>query len=291
MAETRLIGTSWHPELFVSSPYRLLILNGFDRSGTTMVAQVLSEHPSVESLIQPFSSTVVHETQWEYWSPGESHPAVEVFVDGLRAGEVDEDFLASDWFEDHSSTREMISDRLHVVKSTKLHFKAAWFQQRFSDIPFWAVYRDPRAVICSLLRNDFYRDWYGESAYREVARHVREDAEIPGSLRDATLSARDELEKMSAIVAVRSEVMFRSVPPSRTLLYENVVDRPNRTLNELLSRFGFDRVDFREAMQRDHNLVGESYRGPDRWRDWIDSSQEERIAEFFQEVVPVEAWP
>lgn len=256
-----------------------------------MVAQVLATHPRVESLIQPFSGTVVHETQWEQWAPGESHPEVEEFVEKLREGVVETGFLASDWFEEHSSSTEMVPGHLHVVKSTKLHFKAKWFQDRFPDIPFWAVYRDPRAVICSLLRNDFYRDWYGEPAYRQIARRVRDDERVPRSLREATLTAESDLERASAIVAVRTEVMFRSVPLSRTLSYEEVVEHPNRTLNVLLDRFNLEPLDFAPALKRDHNLVGKAYEGPHHWRDQLVPEEADRVLDFFTEIGPADQVP
>jgi hypothetical protein len=158
---------------------RVAILCGFDRSGSSMVAKVLARHPQVECFFQPDNETVFHRTHFEHWPSDHRQPDAEAFFEKLLAGELDWGFIAADWFKRHSTSVKVKPGKLHLIKSTKLHMKVEWLAARFPRIPFYAVHRDPRAILCSLLRNDFYRTWYGESAFQAAAAAIDREVAPP----------------------------------------------------------------------------------------------------------------
>ena len=260
-----------------SRGFSYAILNGFDRSGTSMIAKVLGTHPGIEVIFQPFSRTVLHETQWEAWAPDRACPEVEDFLAGLLAGRLDRAFIRSDWFERHSSTTEPIPGRLHVIKSTKLHLKSAWFRARWPQLPFYGIYRDPRAVLGSLVRNGFHLSWYGPPAFEAAGRFLssREDldARYGGFLR----RAETDVERMAVALAVRTEVMAEGLRGEDWIVYEEVVSDPNGALNAFLSRFGLEPWDFGAAMGRDYNVIGKPFKGRDVWRSVFSEADLKRL--------------
>lgn len=261
---------------------KFAVVNGFDRSGTSMIARLLANHPDVELFFQPFNSTVLHRSQWEYWDHTRSNAEVEDFLTQLINGHVDRDFISSDWFERYSTTLEVVPGKLHVIKSTKLHFKVDWLTAKFPELKFYAILRDVRAVLCSLLRNDFYERWYGEAAYADLLRYVRKDEQLPDRLREAVESADSDLKKMAAIVGVRTEVMLRAVPRERVIRYGSVLNCPNDTLNGFTSTFGLADFNFAAGIGRDYNVIGKQFGGHDLWKTFFDVEQIRTIEQIVE---------
>lgn len=230
-----------------------------------MVARLLAEHPAVETLIQPFSSTEVHRTQWEIWDANHSAPGPEAFLKGLQAGQLDRSFIEADWFERFSTTDRLRPGTVHVIKETKLHFKLGWLRERFPAIPVFGLYRDLRGIVGSLVRNGFHETWYG-GAFEEVEPVVRADgplAERYGGFFDTPPSPA---VRMGVIVAVRTEVMARSLDPAMWIAYEGAVEDCNTELGGVLQRLGLEPFDFRPSLDRDYNIVGRGYEGTDAWK-------------------------
>ena len=147
---------------------RVVLLVGFDRSGSSMVAKLLGAHPGVNVLFQPFNSSEVHRAQWTIWPPEQPAPETEAFLRGLLEGRLDRSYVRSDWFWKHSTAHTVDPERVNLIKDTKLHFQVGWLAKRFPEIELFALWRDPRGILCSLLRNDFHRRWYGDDAFREL---------------------------------------------------------------------------------------------------------------------------
>lgn len=265
------------PKAVPSARCRYTILNGFDRSGTSMIAKVLGTHPGIEVIFQPFSRTVLQETQWEAWPPERACPEVDDFLAGLLEGRLDRAFIRSDWFANHSSTADPVPGRLHVIKTTKLHFKTAWFRTRWPQFPFYGIYRDPRAVLGSLVRNGFHLSWYGRSAFEAAGRYLVSrddlDARYGVFLRDA----RSDVERMAVALAVRTEVMAESLPTEDWIVYEEVVSEPNTALNAFVARFGLEPRDFAGDIGRDHNVVGKPFEGTETWRSVFGPAELKRL--------------
>lgn len=256
---------------------RYAILNGFDRSGTSMIARVLAAHPEIELIFQPFSRTVLQETQWEAWAPDRECPEVDRFLAGLLEGRLDRAFIRSDWFANHSSVSEPVADRLHVIKSTKLHFKAAWFQARWPQFPFYGIYRDPRAVLGSLVRNGYHVSWYGRAAFEATERFLASRADLEAGYGEYLRCAATDVERMAVVVAVRTQVMAESLRADQWIVYEEVLADPNAVLNALAACFGLGSYDFGAVIGEDYNVIGKPFEGPDMWKTVLRPAELDRV--------------
>lgn len=267
----------------MSERCRVLLLVGFDRCGSSMISRVLAAHPQVELLFQPFNSTEIHRAQWRAWPPGERHPATERFLDRLLGGEIDRDYLASDWFDHHSSTDRVVPGALHLIKDTKVHFQLPWLHARFPEIPVWGIWRDPRAIVCSLMRNGFHRSWYGDIGVEQLRAMVER---IPGLEPYAPMLREEagEHERMALVVALRTHRFVLDLPADRWLVYEEVVAEPNRALGGFLDGSGLEPFDFAPHLGRDLNVVGRPFEKSELWREFFSA---EEIADLDRVFAPL----
>jgi hypothetical protein len=257
----------------------LIILNGFDRSGSSFIGGLLSRHPVVNYFFQPFSSTEVHEAQYEPWID-EAHPATEGFLKGLQQGRIDNGFIASSWFGKFSEYSLDDAGRVGLIKETKLHTKIGWLRKRFPDIPVYGIWREPKAVLCSLVRNGFHEKWYGETAYRAATKLI---TELPGleSFQRFLLWELDTVEKMALVIAVRSECMAMHLEQNHWINYEKVRCDPDYYLNEFCRGVGLPEHRFSDAADSDFNVVGLPYSGIDTWQHFFSSAHLRRIESIF----------
>jgi hypothetical protein len=249
-----------------------------------MMVKVLAHHPDIECLFQPFSSTIVHDTEWTYWDPDERHPEVEAFLDGLQNGTIHRSFIASDWFENHSTAFEIRPGTTYVIKSTKLHFKADWLSTHYPSMPLYAIERRPQGILASLLRNEFYEDWYGEDAYQALLDYVETDDELSAELVGYVREADSNLEKMAVMVAVRTAVARRRIPSSRTLVYEKVLDNAEREFGKLTRPLELKPYPFGNHLDQDYNITGKQYRRCDLWKTYFDDEEKRTIGNIFAHV-------
>lgn len=259
---------------------RVLIINGFDRCGSSMIGGLLSRHPGVAYFFQPLSSTEVHRTQYEVWGADHQAPDTESFFRGILNGRLDAGFIAADWFRRHSTASQICPDRLNVIKETKLHFKIDWLRARFPQIAILGIRRDPRAIVCSLMRNDFYRKWYGEAAFDSVCRVIGSDPAL-GSLRPFLAAPLADADKMAMIVAARTRHMSDRLPPGDWIVYEDVLANPNAALGDLARRFGLAPFDFSPFLGEDYNVIGRPFESPHIWRSYFSAEQVMRLDEIF----------
>jgi hypothetical protein len=266
----------------VSAP-RIALLIGFDRSGSSMVAKLLARHPGVNLLFQPFNSTEVHRAQWSVWPPDRRARATEDFLQGLLEGELDIGYLASDWFARHSTSDCVEPDQVNLIKDTKLHFQIEWLKQRFPTIEVVGLWRDPRGILCSLMRNDFYRRWYGDAAFRKIAALVGARPEL-AKFRAPRDAASSDTRKMAVMVAVRTDHLFRHLGAGSRIEYEAILEDPNDVLNGLTARWGLEPFDFRPHMGEDYNIIGKPFEAADLWREFFPPSELAFLDELFSRV-------
>ena len=245
-----------------------------------MIGGLLSRHPRIAYLFQPFSSTEVHRTQFEIWRSEHRAPGTEQFFSGLLQGKLDRSYIASDWFEKHSTSLQVEPDKLNLIKETKLHFKIEWIKARFPQIAILGIRRDPRAIVCSLMRNDFYAKWYGAKAFAAAARTVSSEPALASlvPLFDGSLS---DTEKMALIVAARTRYMVDRLPASDWIAYEDVLEDPNRALGGILERFGLAAFDFSNGLRDDFNVIGKPFESPDLWQGYFSADQIRRLDAIF----------
>jgi len=269
----------------VSAPCRLALAVGFDRSGSSMIVKVLAAHPEIALLFQPFNSTDVHRAQWQAWDPADPQPATEAFLRGLLAGELDRAYIASDWLDNHSSTERVEPDKLNLVKDTKLQLQIPWLAARFPEIPVYGIWREPRAIVASLMRNDFHLRWYGKVGPAELRAIVRDVAGLDdyAPMLDRPLS---EHVRMALIVAVRTHPLVRDVPPDRWLVYEEILADPNGRLGAFCADFGLAPFDFAPHVAADHNVIGKPYVDAELWRSYFGDAHKADLDRVF---APLEA--
>ncbi len=260
---------------------KILLLNGFDRCGSSLIGGLLAQHPDAAYFFQPFNRTEVHDSQHRIWAEDEEHPATEKFLSEFLEGEVDDGFLGADLFRKHSSAHAPRPEGLNVIKETKVHFKAAWIQRRFPAMEVRGIWRDPRGILCSLLRNDFATSWYGKPAFDAIAATVRSTPEL-----DAYLPMLDErlepYEEVALVIAARTHYFAQSIPRNDWTCYEELLLDCNGVLGDLIQPFGLAPFDFEPHLCRDHNVSGSPSLGQDLWRTYFSAQQLKRLDRIFE---------
>ena len=230
-----------------------------------MVGGLLSKHPEINYYFQPFSSTEVHRTQYETWGAGENHPETESFIRSLREGHIEHNFIASDWFDRFSEYKPDCAGCIGIIKETKLHTKIGWLKSTFPGIEIYGIWRDPRAVLCSLVRNDFHREWYGEAAFQATCTLVREEECLEMFI--PFLGARlSEEARMALIFSARTQLMMSELRAENWLVYEDVLADPDQALNRFCKTHGLNEFRFSEWRDRDYNVIGLPYLRQDLWK-------------------------
>lgn len=264
----------------MTSPCRVVLIVGFDRSGSSMIAKVLAAHPGIALIFQPFNSTDVHRAQWRAWAPGDPQPATERFLGGLLSRQIDRDYIASDWLDNHSTSPGIEPSKLNIVKDTKLQFQVPWLRERVPEIPVYGIWRQPRAIVASLMRNDFHQRWYGKIGARELSDII---GSVPG-LRDYAPLLEPSLtehERMALIVAVRTHSLVRELPAHRWLVYEDILANPDERLGAFCADFGLPSFDFAPHIGIDQNVIGKPYAGAELWRTYFDDRQKADLDRVF----------
>ncbi|WP_145195331.1 hypothetical protein [Planctomycetes bacterium Poly30] len=259
---------------------KVLLLNGFDRCGSSLIGGLLARHPDAAYFFQPFNRTEVHASQHEVWPPEEAHPATERFLSEFLAGRVDRDFLGADLFERHSTAAAPRLDGLNVIKETKVHFKSTWIQRRFPSIALRGIWRNPRGILCSLLRNGFASSWYGKPAFEAISATVRRTPELAAYL-PLLEESLEPYEEVALVIAARTHLFGATIPPEHWISYEELLLDCDRVLNELIEPFGLAPFHFEPHLHRDHNVSGSPSQGADLWRTFFSDRQLERLEDLF----------
>lgn len=234
-----------------------VVLNGFDRSGSSMISRVLAHHPRIELIFQPFNSTNVRRRMYEVWDDGTATPGDIGFLEGLAEGRLETGYIASHWHARHSSTEAFVAGHLHVVKTTLNHLTARWMSERFPGLPMWGIWRDPVAILSSILRNGFFEEWYGDEAVRQLVATAAAHPDEFGPYASLRPSPDSGIQKTAYLIGARSWFLFRHVRAENVIVYERVRDDVNAALGCFTERFGLEPFDFSSFVQRDYNVVGQ----------------------------------
>lgn len=179
------------------------------------------------------------------------------FFDGLRSGKIEESYIQSEWYYKYSTMRSIVPGKLHVVKTTINHFTAEWQLENFPEIPLWGIWREPEAILNSILRNNFTDQWYSDAL-----ESLKPTLELRDYLRDYRefLPELNDSESLTAFfIAVRSHYFFKHLPAEQILRYESFVASPSHELGRLCDAFDLKTADFDEFSKRDLNIIGKEY--------------------------------
>jgi len=262
------------------SDVKLTLLVGFDRSGSSMIAKLLGMHPGINLLFQPFNSTEVTKQQWEIWSANKPMHATEKFLSSLLRGVVDKSYIQSEWFHNHSTSGKVEKHKLNLIKDTKWHFQIPWLKNNFPEIKIYGIWRDPRAILCSLIRNEFHKNWYVSLSESLLASIIKSSSELDDYL-PFLGSELGDYEVMALGVAIRTHMLKLYIKKDNWLIYEKVNASPNEQLSIFLDKFNLEKIDFKPYMSNDFNIVGKPYQKTHLWEEYFTSSQLIKINNIF----------
>ncbi len=266
-----------------SSKTKIVFLVGFDRCGSSLVAKLLAKHPKINLLFQPFNRTEIQRTQLEIWSPDKRAAQTEAFIDGLLKGFLDKNYLESGWVYKHSSSLEIDAKKINLIKDTKFHFKTEWLNFKYPEVDFWGIWRDPRGIVCSLMRNDFYQKWYGEKDFMTASKVILKHP-ILKPYRYFLKTRLNDTEKMALLVAVRTHYMASSLSSNKCIVYEDILADANKALGSFFDKYKLSKYDMSKYIHEDANVIGQPFEKSDLWKDFFPKSQLKKLNNIFQEL-------
>ena len=133
-----------------------LIINGFDRSGTSAITRLLATHPKVELIMQPFNSGFIRKKMYSILEETDECRPEHVFFKALKNNEIKNELIDSYWHYEHSTTQHFKDGQLHIIKTTINHFTQKWMNENYPEIDVWGIWRDPKDIVDSIIRNKFY---------------------------------------------------------------------------------------------------------------------------------------
>ncbi|HXH18243.1 MAG TPA: sulfotransferase [Chitinophagales bacterium] len=264
-----------------SDRLKICFLIGFDRSGSSMIARMLAHHPQINLLFHPFNSTEVTHTQWRYWEPEEKHNATARFLRKMTEGVLDKSYIKSDWFYNYSKTLEIQPDGLNLIKDTKFHFKIEWLRKNFPQIEVFGIWRNPRDILCSLLRNDFHRTWYSHLNI-ELLMSICSGIKRLRKYRQFLKAPIGQEEIMAIALAMRTEMLLVQTKKTNWLVYEKILAKPDVHLNSFTARFRLKPFQFGKFLQNDYNVAGKKFEKTGQWKTFFSASEKKKVNRIFQ---------
>lgn len=236
-----------------------LILNGFDRCGSSVIATALATHPQTEVLYHPFNSGSIRHKMYQIMSDDIASVEDVRFFMELENRQLWKDYIISPWFKEYSTTLDFIPGKLHVLKTTLNHLTIRWIHERFPHIEIWGIWRDPFDILASLVRNAFYAQWYTD-ALPQIITTLKSNGEFPPLFTDCLGDIGDsEVKALALLIATRSYFFFRYLEQDKLINYENFKADPNAELNKISKYFEIGKYSIDTRIDEDHNIVGLGY--------------------------------
>jgi hypothetical protein len=219
-------------------PGHCLLLVGSGRSGTTWMAEVLTEALHCRLVYEPLRTKSVPWTaavrRGHYLSPDDSDPAVAAVLDRILRGQI----------------RNRFTDRYNTVRLPRRRLVK---EVRATNLLPWIVQRYPRTPVVYLLRHPVPTAWSVVAlGWPETLEEILTQAPLMegplkplrGLIEEAAASP-DKFHRLVLQWCLENYVPIRSLPPDsvHVAFYENMVDDPWGELERLrlyLRRFGPD---------------------------------------------------
>ena len=258
-----------------------MILNGFDRCGSSAISRVLTVHPQIELMLQPFNSGSIRRKMYQVMTDEIASAEDVRFFSELEQGRFWRDYVVSPWFEKHSTALDFVPGHLHVLKTTLNHLTIRWVRERFPGVEFWGIWRDPFDILASLVRNEFYGQWYLD-ALPQLAETVRESGEFPSLFAEWLEEiGGNEIRALAFLIAARSYFFFNYLEPEKLINYEIFKTDPNAELNKITRHFGLAEHSFEAESDKDHNVIGLGFEKGKSHRHLIGEADREFAAAVF----------
>ena len=234
------------------------ILNGIDRCGSSAISRILSRHPEIELVFQPFNSGPIRKIMYQIMDDDNTSEADHAFFKGLINNRLESGYIVSEWHRKYSTVQALKSDRIHVIKTTLNHFTIKWVQRYYPELELWGVWRDPLEILASIERNDFFDEWY-KDALLEITPTVQMNLELRNRFGRFLNRIRNKCQATAFLIAARSYYYFLHLDGDKVLIYDYFKKDPNRELNRVCNYFDLDSFDFREHADQDLNVSGRQY--------------------------------
>ena len=229
-----------------------VILNGFDRSGSSAISRLLNLSDDVELLMQPFNSGIIRKKMYAPFNEPNTNDAY-LFLEGLKNGEIKNDLVKSHWHFKHSSTLKFKEGKLHIIKTTINHFTQKWTKDNFPEIDVWGIWRNPLDILKSLVYNEFNTEWYND-ALEQIKPSVYEVKILNGF--EKYLDKLDSDVKTTAfLIAVRTYYFLYYLDEDKLLDYEQFKADANY-LNKFNDYYNLSETDYAENSKKDLNILG-----------------------------------
>lgn len=229
-----------------------VIINGFDRSGTSAITRVLANHPLVTLIMQPFNSGVLRDKMYEEFQATTDNEVYKL-LEGFVAGEIREEYIHSHWYYEYSSSKEFEANKLHIIKTTINHFAQKWMMENFKSIDVWGIWRNPMDIVSSIINNGFYSMWY-EDAIEKITPTVYKVG-LLNCFSDFLKELDTDIKKTAFLLSVRSYYFFYYMKGERIIEYEKFNEDPNY-LNAFYSHYGLYEIDLSPYSKMDLNIIG-----------------------------------
>jgi hypothetical protein len=239
---------------------------------------MLARHRDIDLFMQPFNGGSVREKMYQIWDDELASEEDVGFFFGLEKGQLNREYIKSHWFDKYSTTKEFIPGQLHVVKTTLNHFLVDWCQQRFPMIHQWAIWRNPWAILSSLIRNDLISAWY-DDALIQVQETVSSNEILRPIFGRFNLVNDHAFIKAAYLIAVRSYYLFYFIDPAKVIYYNRFREDPNKELSSFLDFYGLERIEF--DLNEDLNIVGEYNRAARDEKSEIEQGHQSTISSIF----------
>ncbi len=256
-----------------------VIINGFDRSGTSAIVRTLAQHPQIEIFMQPFNSGPIRRRMNQVWDDCIADEADFRFFEELEARRIECDYIVSHWFERDSTTTKFIPNQLHLIKTTINHFAVRWISKNFPKLEQWAIWREPRDILASLIRNGFDDTWYS-AAYEELVPTVHGEPWLQSRFSDFIERITHPHERMAFVIAVRNAFLIDNTRQGKILIFERFCSFGPNYLNGIVESYGLDSFEF--SVSGDLNIIGKAYDPGASHTAVIDPASLEMIEAIFE---------
>lgn len=249
-----------------------VILNGFDRSGTSAISRLLGMHPRIELIMQPFNSGFIREKMYQILDENNQESKEHQFFADLSKNILNNDLIRSHWHQKYSSTGVYKKDHLHIIKTTINHFTQKWMVENYPEIEVWGIWREPKDILESIVRNEVYDKWYPK-AIHEIAPTVLSEESLRPLFQPYVSGLNSRVKEIAFLIAVRSYFFFLHLTSGKIINYEEFKLDPNY-LHVFLKTYELEMIDFSESAKTDLNIFGQ-YAKPEK--DLVYNQEEQQF--------------
>ena len=235
------------------------ILIGFDRSGTSAISKAISGHPQVNLVYRPFNSGPIRKKMYTILDEGNTTQEDKLFFQELEKNSFYSDYVVSTWHEKYSDIgNDFEKEKLHLLITNINHFSVAWVKNQYPKIEQWAIWRDPKYILNSCMKNNFFNDWYQDSLgflVETVSKNTLLNHQFSWIISD--IVNQSSVVKVAFIIAVRNYFLFYHINPRKIISYDLFKVNPDLSLKHLCDYFNLDikKFSFSKYLDMDLNSI------------------------------------